>query len=68
MQAPHLYIYIYKIYKHKQKNIYNLRDENFVKDFNPNIQTTICKQLSCNCMAETNMPKKIIPIYEKNNQ
>ena len=53
---------------YKQKNIYNLRDENFVKDFNPNIQTTICKQLSCNCMAETNMPKKIIPIYEKNNQ
>ncbi len=47
--------------------IYNLRDKNFVSTFNPTIGPTTCKQISCNCMAETNMPKhkKIIPICTK---
>ena len=53
---------------YNQNTSYNLRDLNFIEDFNPTIQPVICKQLSCNCMAETNMPKlKSIPIYAENN-
>jgi organic radical activating enzyme len=48
------------LYNEKQK--YNLRDTDFALKFNPKIQSVICKQFSCNCMAETNMPKKVIPI------
>ncbi len=47
--------------------IYNLRDKDFTTQFNPMICSTTCKQLTCNCMAETNMPKnkKVIPICTK---
>lgn len=48
------------------KTKYNFRSENFVNEFSPTIIPTKCNQLSCNCMAETNMPKKkIIPICIK---
>lgn len=48
---------------YNQQFKYNLRDKDFSTNFNPTIMPVLCKQLSCNCMAETNMPKKkVIPI------
>ena len=43
-------------YEAKEK--YNFRCENFTKEFYPEIKPTICKNLTCNCVAETNMSKK----------
>jgi len=40
------------------KKNYNIRDVDFITKFNPVIQSSICKQLTCNCMLETNMPKR----------
>jgi len=40
---------------------FNIRDSDFTSKFNPIISTTICKQKSCNCMYETNMPKRKLP-------
>lgn len=41
----------------KLKN-YNLRDVNFIKNFNPILKPSICNQNSCDCMAETNLSKR----------
>lgn len=44
---------------------YNIYDENFLQDFHPTIESSICERDACWCTFETNMPKKkIIPIYE----
>ena len=37
---------------------YNLRDADFIKKFKPVIREAVCGQSSCNCLFETNMPKR----------
>jgi organic radical activating enzyme len=49
---------------YNNNNTYNLRNTDFNLTFNPTIQPTICKKISCDCMAETNMPKRVIPIKQ----
>ena len=43
---------------------YNIFEEDFIQKFNPVIKPATCEKFSCWCMFETNMPKKVIPIYE----
>ena len=56
---------------YNQQESFNIRDPLFTEKFKPVIQPVTCKQFSCTCMAETNMPKmklssaKVIPICKE---
>lgn len=41
---------------------FNLYDENFIAEFNPEKQSTICTKELCLCQDEANVNKRIIPI------
>lgn len=50
---------------YEQGKTYNIFKENFVGEFKPKIESTICQKDACWCLFEANMPKKkVIPIYE----
>ena len=44
---------------------YNLYDPNFEKEFNPTLQSTICKKIECLCGIETVMPKQKLNTQHK---